>query len=800
MSSLNSVNKDVDRLYNLLPTIHRQRDAEQGFPLQALLRVITEQVVVVEEDIAQLYENWFIETCQDWVVSYIGDLLGYRVVHEAGEPGDVLTIEERLRNKILIPRRDVANTIHDRRRKGTLKLLEELARDVAGWPARAVEFYTLLGWFQNINALHLERGRTLDLRNGDTLDRLDGPFDESAHTVDVRRIISQRSVGRYNIPSVGLFVWRLKVYSVTNTRARLLEEAGPEFFTFSILGNDTQLYTKPTPKADSQRTTDELNFPTPIRRRIFKDRVNDYYGVDNSLYIWAGVIQPPEVSQQSTSAQPSKRTRSRQSRASQQAGGEQQSRSPQQHGDGQQAHIVWEPVDPARIVAADLSDWQYHPRGTDVAVDPVLGRIAFSPHYIPPGGVRVLYHYGFSADIGGGEYNRPLFQPANYQLFRVSKKEGGIRSIKQALDQWEDWKETYPDQPQNAVIEITDSAAYSEDRLHVSLGEKESLQIRAANRKRPVIRLFDRRPDRTDALELTGASNVTGTSGSRFTLDGLLITGRGVRIEGELAEVTIRHCTLVPGWEIDEDCEPQWENEPSLELVNTDAVVTIEHSILGSIRVDENEVTDNPIRIHISDSILDATSTKRIALGGVDAPVAHASLTIVRSTVFGRIRVHSIELAENSIFNSVVRVARSQVGCVRFCYVPEGSRTPRRYNCQPDLVEQAVDEAEATEIRTVEEQADEAMESKTVEEQEIKAEKQRESDRVVPIFNSTRYGTPTYCQLADACAEEIKRGADDESEMGVFHDLFQPQRAANLRARLDEFTPAGNEAGIIYAS
>ena len=178
MSSLNSVNKDPDRLYKLLPTIHRQRDAEQGFPLQALLRVIAEQVNVVEADIAQLYENWFIETCQDWVVPYIGDLLGYRVVHEAGEPGDVLTTEERLRNKILIPRRDVANTIHDRRRKGTLKLLEELARDVAGWPARAVEFYTLLGWIQNINSLQPKRGQTVDLHNGDALDRLGGPFDE----------------------------------------------------------------------------------------------------------------------------------------------------------------------------------------------------------------------------------------------------------------------------------------------------------------------------------------------------------------------------------------------------------------------------------------------------------------------------------------------------------------------------------------------------------------------------------------------------------------------------------------------
>ena len=78
--------------------------------------------------------------------------------------------------------------------------------------------------------------------------------------------------------------------------------------------------------------------------------------------------------------------------------------------------------------------------------------------------------------------------------------------------------------------------------------------------------------------------------------------------------------------------------------------------------------------------------------------------------------------------------------------------------------------------------------------------KECERQRVRPQFNSMRYGTPTYGQLADACAEEIKRGADDESEMGVFHDLFQPQRDANLRARLEEYTPAGSDAGIIYAS
>src|SRR5262245_11052716 len=135
-----------DRLYDLLPAWYRERDVELGSPLQALLRVIGEQVNAVEDDISQLYENWFIETCEDWVVPYLADLIGWRPVHDAGEAGDVKTLQGRERNKALVPRREVANTLRYRRRKGTLALLELLARDVAGWPARAVEFRLLLGW------------------------------------------------------------------------------------------------------------------------------------------------------------------------------------------------------------------------------------------------------------------------------------------------------------------------------------------------------------------------------------------------------------------------------------------------------------------------------------------------------------------------------------------------------------------------------------------------------------------------------------------------------------------------------
>jgi hypothetical protein len=129
---------------------------------------------------------------------------------------------------------------------------------------------------------------------------------------------------------------------------------------------------------------------------------------------------------------------------------------------------------------------------------------------------------------------------------------------------------------------------------------------------------------------------------------------------------------------------------------------------------------------------------------------------------------------------------------MRFCYVTPGSRTPRRYECQPDGAEGAAEDNLRDRAK---------KEKKPVPpDAEIQEARSRERFRVRPEFNSTRFGNPTYCQLTDSCAEEISRGADDESEMGVFHDLFQPQRAANLRERLDEFTPAGTEAGIIFAT
>ncbi|MBA3942933.1 MAG: hypothetical protein H0X37_00050 [Herpetosiphonaceae bacterium] len=757
---------NLDRLYSLLPVVDRQRDAERGWPLRALLQVISEQVNVVEQDISQLYDNWFIETCQEWVVPYIGDVVGYRPVHEAGEPGDTTTLESRERNRILIPRREVANTIHYRRRKGTLSLLESLAREVAGWQAvHAVEFYSLLALMQNLNAHQADRGRSVNLRDSAALHRLGGAFDSSAHTVDVRRPASHRTAGRYNIASIGLFVWRLKVYSVTRMATYLLEEAGDNnFFTFSVLGNAAPLYTKPLPADSLLQQATEIGLPIPISRRAFAEHPADYYGEGKSFAIYAPDWPQPNAPQPIpvTAIIPSDlnaRLRS----------------------------------DPTTRLRSDPTAWHYHPSrsSNEVAVDPELGRIAFPANQKPPKGVWVTYHYGASAPIGGGEYERLLTQHSEAKVYRVH---GGGSALHAAVEQWR------AEKPQHAVIEINDSAVYEKQLPHINLRKHHSLQIRATQAKRPILRLLDYESNQPDALHVQCAP------ASCFTLDGLLIFVRGVEISGphtedenqppqpesDPAQIMIRHTTLVPGWSLQQDCEPCYGEEASLLLTAFNGRVTIEQSILGSIVVDQDGAEFDPIPIHISDSVLDAAQAGDDAVGGVEEQEpAHVVVTMHRTTVLGLVQVREIALAENCIFNDQVNVRRRQHGCLRFCYVPLGSRTPRRYSCQPEGAQQAAEDG-------LREAVDNTIEQPTP--AEITTARQAAAERVQPQWNSTRYGSPAYCQLADSCADEIKRGADDEAELGVFHDLFQAQRESNLRARLGEYTPANAEVSIIFAN
>ncbi|MGA5316897.1 hypothetical protein ACPCTK_22715 [Streptomyces pseudogriseolus] len=709
-----------DQVYALLPAVHRRLDAERGSKLYELLSVVAAQARVVQDDIERLYDNWFIETCEDWVVPYIGDLVGHRMLpgttsalSGTSSPGYGLLAAA-------VPRREVANTVANRRRKGTLALLEDLAADVADWPSRAVESRHMLALTQPVRRHTAEnhdaqgrpsRGCLVDVRRIDTLDRIDGPFDELAHTVEVPRSDAGRRVGRYNIPGVGLHVWRLRPQPVTRAPALCVDQARA-CYTFSILGNDTELFTKPVPEPAACHVADETNVPAPIRRRALTERLYDYYGPLKSLCVWTG---------------------------------------PQAEGDV---------VAPDRIVSADLSDWSYAPRDGQVALDPVLGRIRFSGRTGLERGVRVTYHHAFPHDFGGGEYPRPR-NAADPTVARY--RVGPGKEHADITDALERWRSERP-HPAEAIVEIAGNDVHH-DPEDILLGPEDRLTLRAEDGSRPVLALRDPTDNDPASLRITGTGTTTEPRRAllpRVVLDGLMITGGGVQVRGEVGQLVVRHCTFVPGWALDAHGLPRSPEEASLELIDTPVSVEIEHSILGTVVVSGDEATTEPNRILLSDSVLDATRRDFAALAAPEGRCAHALLTARRTTVIGSVLTRAVDVVENCLLDGDVRIAERTRGRVRFCWLPPDSRTPRRLFCQP--------------------------------------EHSGEPDRVVLRFAGTRYGTPDYVRLADTCAEEIRRGADDGSEPGALHDLFRPQHQDNLRARLAEYTPAGCDAGVFFVT
>jgi len=274
------------------------------------------------------------------------------------------------------------------------------------------------------------------------------------------------------------------------------------------------------------------------------------------------------------------------------------------------------------------------------------------------------------------------------------------------------------------------------------------LEVRAANGARPFIRMVDTRAGGPDLVDVTGAETAT------LALDGLMIAG-GLRVVGHLGELILRRSTLVPGWTTSRRTDRRTV-EPSIAIRDSLGSLRIEKSIVGPISVEREESAPRPLTMTISDSIVDADHRGE-ALCSPDAKAANVELRIKRATVLGHIRAHSILRAENTIFDNAVIVTDCQHGCFRFCYVPPKSKTPPQFECQPSTT----------------------------------------TPDIAPAFVSRRFGDPGYARQQDDAPQEILEGADDRSEMGAFHDLFLPQRKANLITRLAEYTPAGVVTSII---
>ena len=123
----------ADKLWQLMPAVYRAEDTdrfEQAGPLRELVERIGAQAAVLRRSMDRLWEDQSIESCDDWVIPYIADLLATQLVNSLDARGQRL---------------DVAKTIYYRRRKGTLAVLEEIAANVTEWDVRAVEFFRRLG-------------------------------------------------------------------------------------------------------------------------------------------------------------------------------------------------------------------------------------------------------------------------------------------------------------------------------------------------------------------------------------------------------------------------------------------------------------------------------------------------------------------------------------------------------------------------------------------------------------------------------------------------------------------------------
>ena len=106
--SRNDANDYAQRLYARVPAYYRVLDEEQGMPLYALLATVGEQAANIRADLDALWDDFFIETCEDWVVPYLAALTGTHLL--ANPVGQ--------RNRL-----DVRNTVMWRRSKGTPAML-----------------------------------------------------------------------------------------------------------------------------------------------------------------------------------------------------------------------------------------------------------------------------------------------------------------------------------------------------------------------------------------------------------------------------------------------------------------------------------------------------------------------------------------------------------------------------------------------------------------------------------------------------------------------------------------------------
>lgn len=880
----------TDSLFRLLPTIVRKRDGEQGRPLEAVLHVIGEQSAAMESNIWQLYEDAFVETAAPTLIPYLGEVVGVPpTAFRANDADDALRIASRLRR--VAPRRQAANSARHFRRKGSLAVLEELARAIADWPARAVEFNDLAlatATASVTTADPTNPGATVNARDAKQVAQVDTAFDGVAHTVDTRGLQGQRLAGRYHFRNVGLYAWPIPVHSMTRVRPHCLGKYPVSkmdtvtLYALDPAGWRRSLFVHPDRETDPSQIAEERNVPTPLTLALLRDPADttiassEFYGEGRSLRLFLNDELAARENVRPVGLGP----------VAAMVAAER---------DGSTAQSA----EGKRLVGL------LQKNSSLIMVDPERGLIATASARK----IESTHHYAFNASIGGGEYRRPptfrdyesveryrfsaeesidssdafhtskIRQARPFLEFtRVNGSERDITTLASRFDDghllvkatpchkvsavlifegkeielpvsgdearsrqrgvWrfvleghapDDVKEIRLDAQSNVetfqsywelerhtgdvieprardtIIELNDSDVHRLNANLIVLSRGKSLTIMAKDQQRPTLQL-------SPGKACEPGLRVLLAPGSRLELDGLRIQGGDLHLQhwwdADLVTssaksidchpvnakatppvVVIRHCTygIIPK---QSECGCRGV---TLLLSLPNSLVRVEHSILGPIGFGAEPPwrQQNPrdvMRLALQDSIIDAGDRTYAIDSRRDrkADEDHRfDLRIHRCTIRGRVHARRLDIAQDSIFLDKLIVGRPQTGGMRYCYVHKDSTTPPQYYCQPSLSTargQSTNTCGETLLK-------------------LDCEQREATSRTTPapIFASLDPLAAAYMRLAPNCPVEIRRGAEDESEMGVFHDLYEPHREANLRERLKQFTPVSMRSEILYA-
>lgn len=730
-----------ERLYHFLPAIYRELDMlgegnSQG-QLRALMNVLETQYRNVHLDIDALYDNWFIETADEWVIPYIAEQLGLTDLNNVPNPG-------------VSQRRLVANTLAYRRRKGTLATLEHVIQDATGWGVQVAHkhshhtAHSYLGYGDSVNesAVH--------------------------HT------------------QLDVLLWRLSGYPLTASPAKAIRKDAvtgrrlpPGCFTFDPLGHDVPLFNQPQQVTSiSERTA-----PQHIAHRITRAA----FAKDLALYRERYVDTAPaewRTANQSQSNGEAHRIPSN-SRfygpdASILVMYTQTPPNARENEPGQEVAIS-----PSQVMSADLTHWHLPEGDTELdeqvilAIDVELGRMMFKSHHKRLS-VAVNFNYGFAGNLGAGPFTRSsafknpdpdwlqieiskfdsgnerhrtgnkrqtaataeqrdtaiIPTPSLPQGFTNSSQPLFVGTLHQALAEWENYA-AHQEQA-SGLVRLLDNEVYREEVV-IRLGKNNHLLIEAADGMRPVLS-----PNRTIRV-------ISEDAGASLSLNGLALTSRLV-IEGAL-RLDVSYCTFMP-----HGIEAHTRDNETLNI-------GINASIVGGLHLPSGS------HLMVTNSIIDNANGH--AISGVHSHDAGPITTLEHVTILGETHLSQIDSAVGTIFDGRLIVKNTSEGSIHFCYIREDSQTPTQDRCQIDSARQEPD----------------ASLSPTEPHSNLR-----------PSFTSRHYGNPGYAQLAASCPIEIRRGAEDGSEMGAFHDLYCPQREDALNRALTEYVPLGFSTKIVYVS